>query len=127
MTDMSTTNHTRHSAPVIEEISSFPQCYNDPSSAEDLMRAFEETLGDDAVIETPGTSPVSRSRTLPPTRYSSWPGACVGSHTACRSPVGRAVAVSVSIGALGAKPAAYWLRKPFGPSSAASISPVSKM
>ncbi|MCY1158220.1 MAG: amidohydrolase, partial [Citricoccus sp.] len=40
-------------APVIEEISSFPQCYNDPSSAEDLMRAFEETLGDDAVIETP--------------------------------------------------------------------------
>jgi amidohydrolase len=39
--------------PSIEEISSFPQCYNDPSSAEDLMTALEEVLGKDAVLETP--------------------------------------------------------------------------
>ncbi|NUL43965.1 amidohydrolase [Cellulosimicrobium funkei] len=40
-------------APEIEEISAFPECYNDPSSTEDLMRAFEKALGEDAVVETP--------------------------------------------------------------------------
>lgn len=39
--------------PSIEEISSFPQCYNDPSSAQDLMTALEGVLGKDAVRETP--------------------------------------------------------------------------
>lgn len=39
--------------PTIEEISSFPQCYNDPASAEDLMTALAEVLGKDAVLETP--------------------------------------------------------------------------
>jgi hippurate hydrolase len=39
--------------PSIEEISSFPQCYNDPSSTEGLMTALEEVLGKDAVRETP--------------------------------------------------------------------------
>lgn len=38
--------------PSIEEISSFPQCYNDPSAAEDLMTALKEVLGKDAVFET---------------------------------------------------------------------------
>ena len=40
-------------APVIEEISSFPQCYNDPSSAGDLIAAFKDALGEEAVHETP--------------------------------------------------------------------------
>ena len=39
--------------PVIEEITSFPQCYNDPSSTSDLMSVLSEVLGEDAVIESP--------------------------------------------------------------------------
>lgn len=39
--------------PTIEEISSFPQCYNDPASAGDLMTALADVLGKDAVHETP--------------------------------------------------------------------------
>ena len=39
--------------PVIEEITSFPQCYNDPDSTSDLMAVLAEVLGEDAVIESP--------------------------------------------------------------------------
>ncbi|MHA7190550.1 amidohydrolase [Arthrobacter sp. MDT2-16] len=39
--------------PVIEEITSFPQCYNDPSSTEDLITVLGGVLGEDAVIEAP--------------------------------------------------------------------------
>ncbi|WP_417257232.1 amidohydrolase [Celeribacter halophilus] len=39
--------------PTIEEITSFPQCYNDPSSANDLLAVFGDELGHDAVFETP--------------------------------------------------------------------------
>jgi metal-dependent amidase/aminoacylase/carboxypeptidase family protein len=39
--------------PTIEEITSFPQCYNDPASTTDLMAVLGEVLGEDAVIEAP--------------------------------------------------------------------------
>ena len=39
--------------PAIEEITSFPQCYNDPESATDLIAVLGEVLGEDAVIEAP--------------------------------------------------------------------------
>ncbi|MEG9247199.1 amidohydrolase [Arthrobacter sp. Soc17.1.1.1] len=39
--------------PVIEQITNFPQCYNDPASTEDLMAVLGEVLGEDAVIESP--------------------------------------------------------------------------
>ncbi len=39
--------------PGIEEITSFPQCYNDPDTTTELMKVLGEVLGDDAVIESP--------------------------------------------------------------------------
>ncbi|WP_104180263.1 amidohydrolase [Arthrobacter sp. B0490] len=39
--------------PGIEEITSFPQCYNDPASTTDLMAVLGDVLGEDAVIESP--------------------------------------------------------------------------
>lgn len=39
--------------PGIEEITSFPQCYNDPDTTTELMTVLGEVLGDDAVIESP--------------------------------------------------------------------------
>ena len=40
-------------APVIEEISSFPECYNDPASAEALINEFKAALGEDSVNVVP--------------------------------------------------------------------------
>ena len=40
-------------APDITELSSFPQCYNDPSSTADLMAVLGGVLGEEAVIESP--------------------------------------------------------------------------
>jgi amidohydrolase len=40
-------------APLIEEISSFPACYNEPDAAEALITAFRGALGEDAVKEVP--------------------------------------------------------------------------
>lgn len=40
-------------APSIEEISSFPQCYNDPDTTDALIREFHLTLGEDSVNEVP--------------------------------------------------------------------------
>jgi len=39
--------------PGIEEITNFPQCYNDPASTENLMAVLGEVLGEDTVIESP--------------------------------------------------------------------------
>ncbi|QYF91121.1 amidohydrolase [Arthrobacter sp. PAMC25284] len=40
-------------APSIEEISSFPQCYNDPASADALIGEFQAALGEDCVNVVP--------------------------------------------------------------------------
>lgn len=40
-------------APIIEEISSFPRCYNDPVAAAGLIGEFRRVLGDDSVFEVP--------------------------------------------------------------------------
>lgn len=40
-------------APSIDEISSFPQCYNDPDTTDALIREFHLTLGEDSVNEVP--------------------------------------------------------------------------
>ncbi|WP_026552054.1 amidohydrolase [Arthrobacter sp. H20] len=40
-------------AALIEEISSFPQCYNDPDTTDALIREFQLTLGKDSVNEVP--------------------------------------------------------------------------
>ncbi|MFJ6078006.1 amidohydrolase [Pseudarthrobacter sp. NPDC092419] len=40
-------------APLIEEISSFPQCYNDPASADALITELQATLGEDRVNVVP--------------------------------------------------------------------------
>lgn len=40
-------------APSIEEISSFPECYNDPDTTDALIREFQLTLGEDSVNEVP--------------------------------------------------------------------------
>ncbi|MHA7276229.1 amidohydrolase [Arthrobacter sp. HLT1-21] len=40
-------------APSIEEISSFPQCYNDPDATDALINEFHLTLGEDSVNEVP--------------------------------------------------------------------------
>ncbi len=40
-------------APLIEEISSFPQCYNDPASANALITELQATLGEDRVNVVP--------------------------------------------------------------------------
>lgn len=39
--------------PSVEEISSFPECYNDPDAAGELLEVFEASLGKDSVSETP--------------------------------------------------------------------------
>lgn len=39
--------------PEIEEISSFPRCYNDPETADALISKFQRVLGEDAVNEVP--------------------------------------------------------------------------
>jgi hypothetical protein len=52
------------------------------------------------------------------------PGACVGAHTSSRSPVQRAVAVSVSSAAWGAGPAPYSAEKTLPSARAASASPL---
>ncbi|MBG6181081.1 amidohydrolase [Arthrobacter sp. CAN_A1] len=40
-------------APAIEEISSFPQCYNDPDTTDALIKEFHLTLGEGSVNEVP--------------------------------------------------------------------------
>lgn len=40
-------------APVIEEISTFPECYNDPATTADLISAFHGVLGEEAVNVVP--------------------------------------------------------------------------
>ena len=40
-------------APVIEEISSFPECYNDPDTTDALIKEFHLTLGEGSVNEVP--------------------------------------------------------------------------
>ncbi|MBG6190735.1 hippurate hydrolase [Arthrobacter sp. CAN_A212] len=40
-------------APSIEEISSFPQCYNDPDTTDALIKEFHLTLGEGSVNEVP--------------------------------------------------------------------------
>lgn len=40
-------------APVIEEISDFPRCYNDPTATNALIEEFRRVLGEPAVFEVP--------------------------------------------------------------------------
>ncbi|GAB3567234.1 M20 family metallopeptidase [Arthrobacter alkaliphilus] len=39
--------------PIIEEISNFPRCYNDPAAAKALIEEFQRVIGDTAVFEVP--------------------------------------------------------------------------